>query len=880
MRLRAMAYLLAGILLSGFTVFGAERGWPAADPAAVAKWRSLRFGMFIHWGPVSLTGKEIGWSRGAGTPVEVYDNLYKVFNPTNFNADEWVDIAKAAGMKYIVLTTKHHDGFCLWDTKFTDYNIMNSPFHRDVVKELAAACKKQGIEFGAYYSVPDWYDPNWPTTSPAGKVKREKSDLDAYEKYLQNQTTELIKNYGPLITLWNDMPAPYGWRGSNTINLARKLQSDILINDRTGDGGDYATPEQRIGGFDLDRPWESCMTVSAHNHWAWGGAKDGVKSTAACLEMIIGGAGGDGNILLNVGPRPDGMIDPEQAGRLKDVGAWLAKNGESIYGTRGGPWKPTESIVSTRQGNVVYLHVMRSSDGRVELPALPAEVKSASLLNGRKVAVTQKGDKLVLEISPSSLEPVDTVVKLELDRPALSIPAIPLAAPAVHVVVDLGHQFSFYGDGRFHQQYLAKHAGATSWGSLFNYDFANANLLVLLGCDSHLSYVPQDIKAVTDFLAAGGGVVLLGSAGDKPQNELAKNFGCEFEARASKPLKAVAVPLAGEIEGGGDALKLHATNLWEVLIADAAGKPVLVRKRVGKGTLLVGARGLAGSNPNAKDNINAAWWSPLLASAAAGKAVDPKKPFDSRGLGHLDHVEQLGRLTLHYSDYLKPYAKDMMAIYQRSVPVMEKRIGVPLSEGMASEIGLLATGGGGFSAGRMIGLAVFWGDFPAREDGMIEFITHESTHSWVLPFPEVWNEPIATYVGDLVMCDMGYKEEGLRRIKSCIERASRIDPTMKLYDISGNSPTGAPKLEGGKANDMHWGKTFWVFEQLRQEDPEIVAHYFQAKRKLAKPGAIERYDINATVAVLSVAIKRDLFPWFKEHGFDVDRTKSPIPVKF
>lgn len=454
------------------------------------------------------------------------------------------------------------------------------------------------------------------------------------------------------------------------------------------------------------------------------------------------------------------------------------------------------------------------------------------------------------------------------------------AAPAVHVVVDLGHQFSFYGDGRFQRQYLSEHAGATSWGSLFNYDFANANLLVLLGCDSHLSYVPQDIKTVTEFLAAGGGVVLLGSAGDKPQNELAKNFGCEFEARATKPLKAAAISFAGEIAGGGDALRLHATNHWEVLIADALGKPVLVRKQVGMGTLLVGARGLAGSNPNAKDNINAAWWSPLLVSAAAGKAVDPKKPFESRGLGKLDHTEQLGRLTLHYSDYLKPYAKDMMAIYQRSVPVMEKRIGVPLSEGMASEIGLLATGGGGFSAGRMIGLAVFWGDFPAREDGMIEFITHESTHSWVLPFPEVWNEPIATYVGDLVMCDMGYEDEGKRRIKSCIERASRIDPTMKLYDLSGKSLAGAPKLEGGKANDMHWGKTFWVFEQLRQQDPEIVAHYFQAKRKLARPGEIKVYDLNATVAVLSSAMKRDMFPWFKEHGFDVDRAQSPIAVKF
>ena len=369
----------------------ATAAWPKADPAAVARWQALRFGMFIHWGPVSLTGHEIGWSRGAQTPIEVYDNLYKQFNPTNFNADEWVSIAKAAGMKYIVLTTKHHDGFCLWDTKLTDYNIMHTPFHRDVVKELAAACKKQGIAFGAYYSVTDWYDPDWPVTSPGGSVKRDKSDLDAYEKYLQGQITELIQNYGPLITIWNDVPAMFGKRGADTIKLVRSLQPDILINNRTGDGGDYDTPEQRIGKFQMDRPWESCMTVSAHNAWAWGGAKDGVKPLSACLEMIIRGAGSDGNILLNVGPRPDGVIDPAQANLLKQIGAWLAKNGDSIYGTRGGPWKPTAAIASTRKDNLVFIHILKSESGRIELPALPAEIKSASLLTRRKSRVQPEG---------------------------------------------------------------------------------------------------------------------------------------------------------------------------------------------------------------------------------------------------------------------------------------------------------------------------------------------------------------------------------------------------------------------------------------------------------------------------------------------------------
>jgi alpha-L-fucosidase len=408
----------------------AAPSWPKADAAAVARWQALRFGMFVHWGPVSLTGHEIGWSRGAETPVEVYDNLYKEFNPTNFNADDWVSIARAAGMKYIVLTTKHHDGFCLWDTKLSDYNIMHTPFHRDVVKELAAACKKQDLAFGAYYSVTDWYDTNWPVTSPAGRVRRETSDLDAYEKYLQGQIAELIENYGPLITLWNDVPAMYGKRGADTIRLARSLQPDILINDRTGDGGDYDTPEQRIGGFQMDRPWESCMTVSAHNAWAWGGVNDGVKSTAACLGMLIRGAGGDGNILLNVGPRPDGVIDPAQANLLKDIGAWLAKNGGSIYGTRGGPWKPTPSIASTRKGSTVFLHILRSPDGRVELPALPAGIKSAALLDGGKVEFSQENGLLIVTVPKASLDEMDTIVRLELEGSAMDLPAL-TAAPGL-----------------------------------------------------------------------------------------------------------------------------------------------------------------------------------------------------------------------------------------------------------------------------------------------------------------------------------------------------------------------------------------------------------------------------------------------------------------
>jgi len=304
---------------------------------ALKHWQEMRFGMFIHWGPVSLTGHEIGWSRGKQTPIAEYDNLYKEFNPTKFNADEWVSVAKAAGMKYIVLTTKHHDGFCLWDTKFTDYNIMNSPFHRDVTKELADACRKQGIMFCAYHSICDWYHPDYPLGSPGGKTKKPNPDMDRYNAYLKNQLAELLKNYGPLGVLWFDGDWEQPWtieRGTDLYAYLRKLQPTLIINNRISKAragmagtsaagqfaGDYDTPEQRIGGFQMNRPWETCMTIC--RQWSWK-PDDTMKSLEQCLHTLIRTVAGDGNLLFNVGPTPTGEIEPRQIERLRKwVSGW------------------------------------------------------------------------------------------------------------------------------------------------------------------------------------------------------------------------------------------------------------------------------------------------------------------------------------------------------------------------------------------------------------------------------------------------------------------------------------------------------------------------------------------------------------------------------
>ena len=224
--------------------------WLNPDPAALNAWREMRFGMFIHWGPVSLTGREIGWSRGAQTPIEEYDNLYKRFNPTRFNADEWVAIAKAAGMKYIVLTTKHHDGFCLWDTQFTDYNIMNCPFQRRRGRGVVRGLQESRHRFRHLLLGLRLASPRFPAHQPGRQDEARKSPIiDAYNRYLLGQIKELITNYGPLLTIWNDVPQMFNGAGRETIKLVRTLQPDILVNNRTGDGGDYDTPEQQIGGF-------------------------------------------------------------------------------------------------------------------------------------------------------------------------------------------------------------------------------------------------------------------------------------------------------------------------------------------------------------------------------------------------------------------------------------------------------------------------------------------------------------------------------------------------------------------------------------------------------------------------------------------------------
>jgi len=439
--MKNMMLLVIALFLLNFPAIAQLSGGGEANPelktnfSALKKWQDMRFGMFIHWGPVSLRGTEISWSRGREIPIEEYDNLYREFNPVLFNAAEWVNTARQAGMKYLIITSKHHDGFCLWDSKYTDYDIMATPFRRDILRELAEECERQGILFGTYYSIADWHHPDYTTRYGGDPRPVEQSDMNRYVRYLKNQVKELIENYGTNI-LWFDGQWESAWThqmGMDLYRYIRELRDDILINDRVDKGhhgkkgmnisgkfaGDFGTPEQRIGAFDPDHAWESCITLC--RQWAWK-PNDRLKSRRQCIQTLARTAGGGGNLLLNVGPMLDGRIEQRQVDRLKEMGQWLTRYGESIYGTRGGPYRPTDWMVSTRKTDKIYLHLFTLPQTELVLPELAGyRVISAQVLSGQKLNVRQRNGMIVISLPQQPIDEDDTVIVLQLDKETATI---------------------------------------------------------------------------------------------------------------------------------------------------------------------------------------------------------------------------------------------------------------------------------------------------------------------------------------------------------------------------------------------------------------------------------------------------------------------------
>lgn len=405
-------------------------------------WHDAKFGMFIHWGLYAIHGKGEWYQWNQQIPVEEYAKFAEQFKADKYDPEQWAAIAKSAGMKYMVLTTRHHDGFCLWDSKssYRNFTIMNTPAGFDAVGQYVTACRKAGLGVGFYYSPLDWRFPGY-FFPDLYRGNAEEMKAQTY-----NQVRELLTSYGKIDILWWDGGGddwlafacePQGtelrkrdtkwpqdkhyagkplWEGNKLNAMARELQPHIIVNDRANSPvveweGDFTTPEGKIGKYNTERDWETCDMIAGI--WGWQPNKK-TKSLETIITTLVRVVTGDGNYLLNVGPRADGSIEPEQAERLKEVGRWMEKYGESIYKTRGGPFPNADWGGFTQKENIVYVHVLDWSKMPEMLPALDRKVKKATCLSGGKVSFSQSQTGLKISVAGQPEGQIDTIIKLEL----------------------------------------------------------------------------------------------------------------------------------------------------------------------------------------------------------------------------------------------------------------------------------------------------------------------------------------------------------------------------------------------------------------------------------------------------------------------------------
>ncbi len=465
-RVLPLALVAGGLawLVSMSGCAGASRSSVSSAGAAVAEeperlgwWSDARFGMFIHWGLYAIPAGKYGdkdsygeWIRSeARIPVDEYDKYRAQFNPTKFDPDAWCRTAKAAGMKYIVITSKHHDGFALFDSAVTDHDVMDTPFKRDILKELSDAARRNGIRICWYYSIMDWHHPDylprrdWEKDRPTAGA-----DYERYVAYMKSQLRELLTHYGPIGVLWFDGQWEGTWtneRGYDLQKYVRSLQPDIIINSRVGRSGgaygleadraerlgDYGTPEQFIPETAPSFPWETCMTMN--DHWGYNAADKNWKSADDLVRKLVDIASKGGNFLLNVGPTAEGEFPPESVERLRAIGRWMFVNGASIHGTAGSPLSAQSwgrcTAKYTEDGNTtLFLHLFEwPADGKLRVTNLLNKPLLATPLADKKpsgLAVDRDGDALVITLPsrPISAEPV-SVIKLVIEgRPDVVAP--------------------------------------------------------------------------------------------------------------------------------------------------------------------------------------------------------------------------------------------------------------------------------------------------------------------------------------------------------------------------------------------------------------------------------------------------------------------------
>jgi alpha-L-fucosidase len=434
-RVPVVALFLLAFLAGGAL---AQEGYqPSPENLKARAWfQEARFGLFIHWGVYAVRGEgEWVMQQKRMTIPEYERDLPPAFNPVKYDPAAWVAMAKAAGMKYITITSKHHDGFAMYDSKASDYDVVDrTPYGKDVLKMLAYECRRQGIKLFFYHSQLDWHHPDY---FPRGRTglfagREEKGDWNRYLDYMDAQLRELLTGYGEIGGIWFDgmWDKPQAdWRLGTTYELIHDLQPAALVGSnhhrKPFPGEDFQMfekdlPGHNTAGFNAqsepgELPYEMCDTIN--NSWGYNKNDGSYKSTKQIVHLLVKAAGYDANLLLNVGPKPDGTIQPEFVKRLAEVGDWLKKNGETIYGTRGGPLPPRPWGVTTQKGDRVFVHVLDWKDAVLALPRPTRPVKAASVFGTAKpVKLTLDKDALLLRLDPTAFDPVDTIVVLELSR--------------------------------------------------------------------------------------------------------------------------------------------------------------------------------------------------------------------------------------------------------------------------------------------------------------------------------------------------------------------------------------------------------------------------------------------------------------------------------
>jgi alpha-L-fucosidase len=406
---------------------------PTADNlAARKKFQELKFGLFIHWGVYSILGAGEWVMYEKKIPYDSYKRLPSFFNPQEFNAKEWVAFAKKAGMKYITITSRHHDGFSMFGTKMSPYNIVDAtPYHKDPLMELAKECEKEGIELHFYYSLLDWGRSDYAFGSPIVNGKPQNGDWDSYIKFMKDQLTELITKYPAVKGIWFDghwERKNANWHYDEIYGLIHKLNPAILVGNNHHlepiVGEDFQMFEKDLPGANTTGfsgeskigklPLETCETIN--NSWGFNITDRSFKSSKQIIHYLVNSAGRDANFLLNIGPMPNGKIQSEFTDTLAIVGNWMQKNGESIYNTRGSAMPPQPWGVMTVSGKTLYAHITTSpAETYIFIPQMKEKVTKAVLLNGAAVKFKQQPEGVFIYTNGLAMDPVDTIIKLTVN---------------------------------------------------------------------------------------------------------------------------------------------------------------------------------------------------------------------------------------------------------------------------------------------------------------------------------------------------------------------------------------------------------------------------------------------------------------------------------